>query len=101
MIKRKHQKQVKEDIRERERNLFQTEGWGGMSVYVDCNGGGATSKEVKPGTTQTRLFDIDKFCLFRVTGGCVAKIIGPFAGWRDARSCVVVQMQNLKCIQGS
>lgn len=32
-----------------------------------------TSGEVKQGTTQTRLFDTDKFCLFRVTGGCKAK----------------------------
>lgn len=44
-----------------------------MSVYMYGGGGATTSDEVKEGTTQTRLFDIDKFCLFRVTGECKAK----------------------------
>lgn len=49
-------------------------GGAGMSVYVGGSGGIATtSEEVKWGTTQTRLFDIDKFCLFRVTRGCKEK----------------------------
>lgn len=74
-----------------------------VSAYVGGSGGVATTnEEVKQGTTQTRLFDIDKFCLFRVTGGCKAKIIGPFVGWKVARSySVVEQMQSQTCIRGS
>ena len=59
-----------------------------MSVCVGGSGGGATTYiEVEERTTQTRLFDKDKLCLFRVTRGCKAKIIGAFAGWKAARSC--------------
>lgn len=62
-------------------------GWAGMCVHVGgCSSGATTREEVKWGTTQTRLFDTDKFCLFRVTGEWEAKIIGPFAGWKVARS---------------
>ena len=43
-------------------------------------------------TTQTMLLDIDKFCLFRATGGRRGKkIIGPFVGWRGARICPVAE----------
>lgn len=60
---------------------------------------GHDGKHVKQGATQTSLFDTDKFCLFRVTGGRKAEIIGPFAAWRDARSySVVEQIQSQNCI---
>lgn len=59
-----------------------------------------TSKEPKYGTTQTRLYDIDKFCLFRVTRGCEAKIIGPFAEWKVARSYSVVEQMRCKNVFG-
>lgn len=38
------------------------------------SGGKVTaSEEVKRGAAETSLFDVDKFCLFRTTGGCKAK----------------------------
>lgn len=48
---------------------------------------------------EERLFDKDKWCLFRPTGGCKGKI-RTFAGWKVARSRSAVQQMQSRSGEG-
>lgn len=62
----------------------------GLSVLVGRSGAATSREEFE---LEQRLFDKDKCCLFRPTGGCKEKIRA-FAGWRVARSHSVAQLMR-------
>lgn len=62
----------------------------GLIVFV---GGGSATTTREEFELEQCLFEKDKWCLFRPTGGCKGKIRA-FAGWNVARSHSVVQLRR-------